>query len=193
MYPMARLLPPQQVCLCMFTYGEWSAVRTGPDGKKTTWGRPKLSALLALLGVAALSGGCAAVAPATSILTSANPSALEIHNNTEVRLQEKNFIVVRANVVGQSKGFSLLGVLTIVPATFTKAMSRLYAQAEMPPGSSRTLSNLVMEKDNSFFILFSIPRTTIRADVIEFTPATSTGIERQPPPGNTKSKAGTGN
>jgi hypothetical protein len=106
-----------------------------------------------------------------------------------VRLQEKNFVVIRTNVMGQSSGFSLLGILTIVPAKFTKAMSRLYVQAEMQPGRPQTLVNLVMEKDAPYFILFSLPRTAIRADVIQFIPATPTDIQPRSPPGETGSKA----
>lgn len=137
-------------------------------------------AALAFLGLA-LTGGCAAVAtlPIASVLGSPNASALEIHNGTEVRLQDANFVVTRTNVVGQSKGFSLLGVLTIVPAKFTTAASRLYMEAEMQPGRPQTLANLVMEKDSTYFILFSIPRTALRADVIEFIPA-ATNLPPQP-------------
>jgi hypothetical protein len=144
----------------------------------------KIWALGALLGLAALSGGCAAgsALSAASVIGSPNSSALEIHNNTEVRIQEKNFIVIKTNLVGQSKGFSLLGILTIVPAKFTKAMSRLYVQAEMQPGRPQTLENLIMEKDALYLILFSIPRTAIRADVIEFVPATAGDIRPRPPP-----------
>jgi len=134
--------------------------------------------LIFLLGLAALTGGCAAAAalPVASMIGSPNAAALEIHNNTDVRLQGKNFIVIKTNVMGQSSGFSLLGILTIVPAKFTKAMSRLYAQAEMQPGRPQTLVNLIMEKDATYYILFSLPRTAIRADVIEFIPATPADI-----------------
>jgi len=101
---------------------------------------------------------------------------------TEVRLQEANFIVTRTNAVGQSRGFSLFGLLTIVPAQFVTAMNRLYVQAEMQPGRPQTLANLIMEKNSTYFILFSIPRTSIRADVIEFVPmtATNTSASRRP-------------
>jgi uncharacterized protein DUF6567 len=152
--------------------------------------REKLPALIALLGLAALAGGCAAgsALSASSIITSPNASALEIHNNTDVRLQEKNFMVIKTNVVGQSSGFSLLGILTIVPAKFTKAMSRLYAHADMQAGRPQTLANLIMEKDATYFILFSLPRTAIRADVIEFIPATATDIQPRPPPREAGSK-----
>jgi len=150
----------------------------------------KLPPFLAFLGLAALAGGCAAASAlsASSVLGSPNAAALEIHNNTDVRLQEKNFIVIRTNVMGQSSGFSLLGILTIVPAKFTKAMSRLYVQAEMQPGRPQTLVNLVMEKDATYFILFSLPRTAIRADVIEFIPAAATDLQPRPPPGEARYK-----
>ena len=148
----------------------------------------QLPTIFAFLAIAALCGGCAGASAlsAASIIGSPNASALEIHNNTDVRLQEKNFIVIRTNVMGQSSGFSLLGVLTIVPAKFTKAMSRLYVQAEMQPGRPQTLVNLVMEKDATYFILFSLPRTAIRADVIEFIPATPMDLQPRPPPGEAR-------
>ena len=148
----------------------------------------KLPPFLALLGLAALAGGCAAASalPVSSVIGSPNAAALEIHNNTDVRLQQKNFIVIKTNVMGQSSGFSLLGILTIVPAKFTKAMSRLYAQAEMQPGRPQTLVNLVLEKDATYYILFSLPRTAIRADVIEFMPPTGMDIQQRPRPDETR-------
>jgi hypothetical protein len=151
---------------------------------------PRLLALFVPLGLAALVGGCAALAalPVSSMVGSPNSAALEIHNSTEARLQEKNFIVIKTNVVGQSTGFSLLGLLTIVPARFNKAMSRLYAQAEMQPGRPQTVVNLIMEQDSMYFILFSLPRTSISADVIEFIPATATEPQPRAPPGQTRSK-----
>jgi hypothetical protein len=152
---------------------------------------PTLQILVALLGLVALAGGCASAAalPVASFIGSPNASALEIHNNTDVRLQEENFIVIRTNVVGESSGFSLLGILTIVPAKFTKAMSRLYAQAEMESGRPQTLVNLIMEKDATYYILFSLPRTSIRADVIEFIPATAADLPRRAPHGKAESKS----
>lgn len=139
---------------------------------------------MALAGLALLSGGCAAVAPISSAVSSLNTSpTLQIFNSTQLRLQQKNFVVVKSNVMGQSRGFALFGFITIVPARFSKAMNRLNAQADLKPGTSRTLENLVLEKDSSFFLLFSIPRTSIRADVIEFVP----DIQPQPSSGETNS------
>jgi hypothetical protein len=153
-----------------------------PITEEVTSRHQMLQAFIAFAGLVALAGGCASAAalPVASFIGSPNASALEIHNNTDVRLQEKNFIVIRTNVVGESSGFSLLGILTIVPAKFTKAMSRLYDQAEMKSGRPQTLVNLIMEKDATYYILFSLPRTSIRADVIEFIPATAADLPRRP-------------
>ena len=138
----------------------------------------RLFTLIALLGIVVLSSGCAGLTalPVSSMLGSPNSTALEIHNNTDVRLQEPNFIVTKANASGQSKEFSLIGILTIVPAKFSTAMSRLYAQAELQPGRSQTLANLIMERNSTFYILFSIPQVAVSADVIEFTPGTTPTI-----------------
>jgi hypothetical protein len=103
-------------------------------------------------------------------------------------LQDGNFIVIRTNVVGQSSGFSLFGILTLVPARFTKAMTRLYAHAEMQPGRAQTLANVITESDSTYLILFSIPRTSISADIIEFIPMAVPSAPARPPPDLPKPK-----
>jgi hypothetical protein len=155
--------------------------------EKTNFCRPKISVLIilfALLGLAALCSGCAALSllPVSSLVGSPNANALEIHNTTEARLQEKNFLVVRTNVIGQASGFSLLGILTIVPARFNKAMGRLYAHAQMETGHSQTLVDIVMEQDSINFILFTLPRISISADVVEFVPSAAQEGQSRPPP-----------
>jgi hypothetical protein len=128
--------------------------------------------IIVFLGFALLSGGCASMATMPSTLGSLNPntSALEIHNQTDVKLTEGNFVVNKTNVVGQARGFSLLGFITLVPARFQTAMDRLYVKAEMETGKPQTLGNVIMEKTSAYWILFSIPRVSVRADVVEFTP-----------------------
>lgn len=134
--------------------------------------------LIALLGLALLTGGCAAGAltsssSSSSLLDSINPSssALEIHNQTDVKLTEGNFLTVKTNVVGQARGFALLGFITMVPARFQTAMDRLYAKAEVQTGKPQVLGNIIMEKTSAYWILFSIPRVSVRADVVEFVPS----------------------
>ena len=128
--------------------------------------------LIPLLGLLALASGCAGIAASqfTGFLNSPNATSLEIHNQTEVKLTESNFVTVKTNVIGQCDGFALLGVVTIVPAKFTRAMDRLYHKAEIPLGRPQTLADVIVEKTSSYWILFSIPKISVRADVVEFTP-----------------------
>jgi hypothetical protein len=134
--------------------------------------------IIALLGLALLAGGCASVTSMSSTLGALNPNtaSLEIHNQTDVKLTEGNFVVVRTNVVGQARGFALLGFITVAPARFQTAMDRLYVKAEMQTGKPQTLGNIIMEKTSAYWVLFSIPRVSVRADVVEFTPNAATII-----------------
>jgi hypothetical protein len=134
-----------------------------------------------LLGL--LAGGCAAVAPFGSVLGSARPNSvpLQVYEETTVRLGQANFFLVKTNVWGRSKGFSLFGLLTIYPATLNKAMSRMYASAQMQPGQPQTLAHLVIEQSSSFYILFGIPKVDVRADIIQFVP-------KGPPAGKARAK-----
>jgi hypothetical protein len=133
----------------------------------------KIISLFAFMGLVALSAGCAGAAATElpSAFSSMNPSAssLEIHNQTELRLTEGNFSVVKTNVVGQARGFALLGFITLVPARFETAMGRFYSKAEMQTGRAQTPGNLIVEKTSAYWILFSIPRVSVRADILEFT------------------------
>ena len=81
------------------------------------------------------------------------------------------FVLVRTNVSGVSKGFSLFGIITIYPATLDKAMDRMYASAEMRTGKSQTVAHLIIEHSGSFWLLFGIPKVEVHADVVEFLPA----------------------
>jgi hypothetical protein len=130
-----------------------------------------------LLVVSVFIVGCAALlpmAPAVSSLLS-GPPPNEVHQQTDVRLEQNNFMLVRTNVYGQCKGFALLGIITMVPATLTKAVDRLYASAQMSPYHPQAVANVIIERSSSYWILFSIPKVEVHADVVEF---------RQPPPTN---------
>ena len=116
--------------------------------------------------------GCAAVGSLGSLLTGTpHLSGMEVHSETSVKLEESNFITIRTNVVGSSKGFKLLGLITLSPATLDTAMNRLYANAEVQPGRPQTFAHLIVENSEIYVILFSIPHVTARADLIEFLPA----------------------
>jgi hypothetical protein len=127
-----------------------------------------------LLGVVGcfLLNGCAALVPLSSLITtpSSGTPPLQVHEETSVKLAEGNFVLVKTNVVGRSRGFSLLGILTIEPATLNQAMNRLYAAAQLQQGRPQTVAHLVVEQTSSFWILFGIPEVNVRADVVEFQP-----------------------
>jgi hypothetical protein len=96
-------------------------------------------------------------------------SSAEVLNSTHVTLMEDNFRIVQTNVIGKSRGFKLLGLITIKPASNTRAMSDLYGKAQVEPGRPQALANVVRESGSTYLILFSLPKVTIRADLIEFT------------------------
>jgi hypothetical protein len=77
-------------------------------------------------------------------------------------------------LIGRSTGFSLLGLIPIIPPKFTKAMSETYAKAGIQEGESKTLANLIVEHSGSYWILFSLPEIIVRADVVQFNPKTGT-------------------
>lgn len=96
-------------------------------------------------------------------------SSAEVLHSTHVTLTENNFRIVQTNVIGKSRGFKLLGLITIKPASHTRAMSELYGKAQVEPGRPQALANVVRESGSTYLLLFSLPKVTIRADLIEFT------------------------
>lgn len=136
-----------------------------------------------MAGMTSLVGGCAALAPLAVPLLPNGSANAEFHNATTVKLEQANFVTVKTNVVGQCKGFSLLGIITLVPARYSTAMDRMYAQAEMRQGQAQTLANMVVERSTTFLILYSIPRVSIRADVVEFVPSSPVGPSPAAPGG----------
>jgi hypothetical protein len=127
--------------------------------------------LILLASMCLLLSGCAAIAPLSSLVSApTGPPPVQVNERTSVELASDNFILVRTNVVGRSRGFALLGLLTIYPATLTKAMNRLYGSAGMQPGRSQSVAHLVIEKTSSYYLLFGIPEVDVRADVVEFAP-----------------------
>ncbi len=60
-------------------------------------------------------------------------------------------------------------------------MSRLYRAAGISEGRALAIVNVMSEHSSTYFILFALPKITVRADVIEFidgqAPAKSQGAE----------------
>jgi hypothetical protein len=125
--------------------------------------------LFGILLLFPLAAGAQLPIPITPDWLKQSQSSLGVLNSTQVTLTENNYRIVQTNVIGRSRGFKLLGLITIKPASHTRAMSRLYSKAHVEEGRPQALANLMHESGSSNFILFSLPKVTIRADLIEFT------------------------
>jgi len=90
--------------------------------------------------------------------------------DTSVSLAGKNYKVVQAGVMGHSSGFRLLCIIPIVSPNYASAKASLYKSIKEPiTGRAVALANQTEDKSTLNLLLFSIPRVTITADVIEFT------------------------
>jgi hypothetical protein len=87
-----------------------------------------------------------------------------------VSLSGNNYKVLKAGAKGESGGFYLLGFIPIVSPNFADAKASLYASVgQSLEGRSIALANQTEDKSTMYFILFSLPRITITADIVEFT------------------------
>lgn len=115
--------------------------------------------------------GCAAVLPALPVLSGIipPPTGTQVLTNTTVNLSRQNYKIVKANAIGRSVGFSFLGLITLKSPGYDEAITKLYQSAGVSEGKAQALVNVVHENSSDYFILFALPKITVRADVIEFT------------------------
>ncbi len=127
--------------------------------------------LLQILPLSLLLGGCAAAIPALPALSGLvpPPAGTQVLTTTTVKLSRKNYQIIKANAVGTSTGFNFLGLFTLKAPQYDEAISRLYKAARVSQGKAQTIVNVVHQNSSTYFILFALPKITVRADVIEFT------------------------
>ncbi|MGZ4958492.1 MAG: DUF6567 family protein [Methylomonas sp.] len=125
---------------------------------------------LKLLPILASLTGCAAALPALTALSGMiSPAAgTQVLATTVVGLYRQNYKIVKANATGDSVGFSLLGLLNFKSPGYDEAFAKLYRSAGVSEGKSHALVNIVHDNSSTYFILFSLPKISVRADVIEF-------------------------
>jgi hypothetical protein len=92
-----------------------------------------------------------------------------LQTTTMVQLTSQNYRIVKTNVVGTDWGVNLLGLVPIVSPKYVTVMKQLYDAGEVAEGKPQAIVNVIQQHSSPYFILFSIPRITIRADVVEFT------------------------
>src|SRR5438128_9833145 len=112
-----------------------------------------VTAALALLAA----GGCS------------NIGTFPASTTSQTTLSRANFRVIEGNVRGRDTGFALLGIIPIVSPSYSNAMSDLRSKVPVS-GRAAALANVTRDHSSLYLILFSLPRITVTADVIEFLP-----------------------
>ena len=88
---------------------------------------------------------------------------------TSVALAGNNYKIIKTGATGRSSGFRFLGILPITSPTHSGAKASLYESLGIPlTGRSVALANATEDRSSLYLILFSIPRITVTADVVEF-------------------------
>ena len=130
---------------------------------------PVMKHLSHLLCVWFLVTGCAPIPPLPFTLPLPSGSGqASVLTRTEVHLAQRNYRVVRTNVAGTSRGFALLGLISVKPPNAIEAFARLYEAGGISEGNALALINVLQQSSAPYFILFSLPEITFRADVVEF-------------------------
>jgi hypothetical protein len=126
---------------------------------------------LKILTILWLLTGCAAAIPALPALSGLipAPSGTPVLTTTATILSKQNYKIVKANAIGGSTGFSFLGLFTFKSPSYEEAFTQLYRSGGVSEGKAQAIVNVVHEHSSDYFILFALPKITVRADVIEFT------------------------
>jgi len=100
---------------------------------------------------------------------------------TDVQLNQKNYKMVKAGAIGHSYGFRLLGIIPFDAPTAADAKADLYKSVGQDlTGRAVALANETEDRSCLYLILFSVPKVTYTADVIEFTQENSETTPVQP-------------
>ena len=91
-------------------------------------------------------------------------------SDTQVSLTGNNYKVIKPGAKGESAGFRLLGIIPFASPNYADAKADLYKSVGEPLiGRPVALANETEDRSSLYLILFSIPKVTITADVVEFT------------------------
>jgi len=86
-----------------------------------------------------------------------------------VSLEKKNYKIIKVAAKGESTGFNFLGFIPFASPKYSEAKESLYESVGQPlEGRAIALVNQTEDRSFMYFILFSIPKITITADIIEY-------------------------
>jgi hypothetical protein len=119
-----------------------------------------LACIVALCVLAGFAAGCVS-----------NPGGeFRGQSTANVSLAGANYKLIKPSAKGTSSGFRVLGFLPLSNPKYSKAKARLYKSVHEPlAGRAIALANQTEDRSTLYLILFSIPKITLTADVVEFT------------------------
>lgn len=84
-------------------------------------------------------------------------------------LEDRKFKIIKARARSVKYGFRLLGFIPIVHPSHSDAVQEIYDSAGQSfEGRAVTLANHTQERTGNWFVLFSVPKLTVTADIVEF-------------------------
>lgn len=122
-----------------------------------------------MIVICLLTAGCPAIPALFSPSASGSQQVQQLQTTTTVHLYGQNYRIIKTNVTGSSWGFSLLGFITLKSPNYIKAVEQMYKEAGINGQRSQAIVNVAQQDTSPYFILFSLPKITLRADLIEFT------------------------
>lgn len=100
------------------------------------------------------------------------PSKGEWHGrgtHQEAAFNRKNYRVVKTSARGTSRGFRLLGIIPFGSPSYANAKADLYRSVGQPlEGRAVVLAHQTEDRGSRYLILFSFPKLTLTADVLEY-------------------------
>jgi hypothetical protein len=92
------------------------------------------------------------------------------NTNTHVDLVGNNYKMLKPGASGSSSGFKLFGIIPFFEPSYAEAKTNLYNSTGLDlTGHAVALANQTEDHSNMYVILFSIPKVTVTADIVEFT------------------------
>jgi hypothetical protein len=142
----------------------------GAHSKSSRHGGIKMKKLLPKLLIMFFCTGCAGISSPTISPSFSGFGGQQplLQSTTAVQLTSRNYRIVKTNAVGSDWGINLLGLIPLVSPDYVKVVKELYEAGGVAEGKPQAIVNVVQQQTSPYFILFSIPRITIRADVVEF-------------------------
>lgn len=100
------------------------------------------------------------------------PSSFSQSSVSTAGMIKSNYRVLRSNLRGESYGFRFLMFIPIVSPSMADAKQEMYDQLRREgiklEGRAIALANATVDRSGIYFLIGSIPRVILTADVIEF-------------------------